>query len=127
MDRTHAIELIDVARNTVLRGYDLHIFPFDDNPKSGCETSFADEDSEQILSVLMHIAEKTVRLDEVAKAETRPKAWPTGLFWFSDDQKTCFAHEAIGQRAFADTPYAPLAEGWRSASKYSSSVEGPRP
>lgn len=112
--------------NTELRGYDLHIYESDDDPQSDCETSFTDEDNEQILSVLMGIAEKTVRFDEVAKREPRPKGWPTGLFWFSKDQKACFAYEAIGQRAFAETPYARLAEDWRGASKSSSSVEGPK-
>ncbi|PDT50163.1 hypothetical protein CO661_00405 [Sinorhizobium fredii] len=123
----YAVELVDVAGNSELRGYDLHIFPFDDDPQSGGETSFTDEGNEKMLSVLMGVTEKTVRFDEVAKRETRPKGWPTGLFWFSDDQRACFAYEAIGQLAFAETPYARLAEDWRSASRSSSSVEGPRP
>ncbi|KQW33516.1 MULTISPECIES: hypothetical protein [unclassified Ensifer] len=123
----YAVELADEAGNTELRGYDLHIFPSDDDPQSGGETSFTDADNEQRMSVLMGITEKIVRFDQVAKRETRPKGWPTGLFWFSDDQKACFAYEAIGQLAFAETPYARLAADWRSASNSSSSVEGPRP
>lgn len=105
----YAVELADEAGNTELRGYDLHIFPSDDDPQSGGETSFTDEDNEQMMSVLMGITEKIVRFDQVAKRETRPKAWPTALFWFSHDQKACFAYEAVGQLAFAKTPYARLA------------------
>lgn len=123
----YAVELADAAGNSELRGYDLHIFPSDDDPQYGGETSFTDEGNEQMMSVLMGITEKTLRFDEVAKRETRPKGWPTGLFWFSDDQKHCFAYEAVGQLAFAETPYARLAEDWRNTSRSSSRVEGPSP
>ncbi|MBD9538972.1 hypothetical protein IB276_05895 [Ensifer sp. ENS04] len=72
-----AVELVDMEGTTEHRGYDLHIFASDDDPQSAHETSFTDEDNEQIMSVLMGITENTVRFDEVAKRETRPKGWLT--------------------------------------------------
>lgn len=123
----YAVELVDMEGNTEHRGYDLHIFASDDDPQSAYQTSFTDEDNEQIMSALMGITENTVRFDEVSKRETRPKGWPTGLFWFSDDQKACFAYEAIGQRAFSETRYARLAEDWGRARADSKPAEGPRP
>lgn len=104
----YAVELIDPSGTAKLRGYDLKIFPYDDTPKIGREAHFADENTEQVMSVLMSIAENLLRFDETA--EIRSKGWPAGLFWFSDDQKACLAYQAIGQKAFSDTRYARIAE-----------------
>lgn len=121
----YAIELTDPLGRAKLRGYDLRIFRHDENPMTGCDASFTDENQGQIMSVLMSITENKIMFDETAHLASR--GWPVGFFWFSDDREACLAYHAIGQRAFAETPYARLAEDCRGASKSSSSVEGPRP
>lgn len=110
-----AIELIDPSGSAKLRGYDLKIFRHDEVPMAGIETSFTDEDGEQIMSRLMSITEEKIMLDETIGFLSR--GWPIGLFWFSDDGEACLAYHAIGQREFSKTRYARIASEMGEAPK----------
>ncbi|KQW33515.1 MULTISPECIES: hypothetical protein [unclassified Ensifer] len=104
----YAIERVDPLGRTKLQGYDLSIFKHDEDPMTGYEVSFTDEDGEQIMSVLMSLTEDRLVFDETAAL--RSKGWPVGFFWFSEDQEHCLAYRAIGHRAFSETRYARIAE-----------------
>ncbi|MCY1305849.1 hypothetical protein D9M70_556750 [compost metagenome] len=109
----YAVELVDASGKAKVQSYDLRIFQHDDNLMTGCETSFTDEDGEQIMSVLMSMTEDKLIFDETAHLGSR--GWPIGLFWFSDDGEACLAYNAIGQKAFSGTRYARIAEEVASA------------
>lgn len=109
----YAVELIDASGKTKVRNYDLRIFQHDDNLMTGCETSFTDEDGEQIMSVLMSMTEDKLLFDEMAHLGSR--GWPIGLFWFSGDGEACLAYYAIGKRAFSETRYVRIAQETRNA------------
>ncbi len=114
----YAVQLQDASGVTTLHNYSMRIFPNDDEPFKGLETTFAGQTGLEILATLMELTELKLCVDQVPEA-TIAKGYPSGMFWFSSvPRRPCFAYQAVGRPAFSKTIYARALQELRAAQQH---------